>query len=164
MNAQKRHLTDLFFVLSLFGVFAVSSFTLILIGVQVYQASVSQFEDTYSTGTALSYTAEKLRQHDRENSVSLTRVGGETALVMKDTVNDETYLTYIYPYEDQLFELSVKEGIPVSPELGEKLLDVEDFSITEKDSGFLEFSASDSSGSRVRLLLHMRSDALSNQQ
>ena len=83
---------------------------------------------------------------------------------MKDTVNDETYLTYIYPYEDQLFELSVKEGIPVSPELGEKLLDVEDFSITEKGSGFLEFSASDSSGSRVRLLLHMRSDALSNQQ
>ena len=66
MNAPKRHLTDLFFVLSLFGVFAVSSFTLILIGVQVYQASVSQFEDTYSTGTALSYTAEKLRQHDRE--------------------------------------------------------------------------------------------------
>ena len=36
MKLKKRHMTDLFFSLSLFGVFSVCSFMLILIGVQIY--------------------------------------------------------------------------------------------------------------------------------
>lgn len=59
MKLKKRHMTDLFFSLSLFGVFSVCSFMLILIGVQIYRSSASQLSSTYSTRTALSYTAEK---------------------------------------------------------------------------------------------------------
>lgn len=160
MNRRRGHMTDVFFTLSLFGVFAACSFILILIGVQVYQTSASQLTDTYSTRTALSYGAEKIRQHDVSGNVSLGTVDGKTALVLKDQVGDETYLTYIYSDREQLYELSVKEGTPVSSDLGEKILDVKDFSIKQKANGFIELSASDSDGIPMTLLLHLRSESM----
>lgn len=159
MKLKKRHMTDLFFSLSLFGVFSVCSFMLILIGVQIYRSSASQLSSTYSTRTALSYTAEKIRQHDREGSVSLTEINGETALVTKAQIGEETYMTYIYPEDNHLCELSVKEGTTVSAELGEKILEVNNFCITEKGNGFLEISASDNDGTPLKLLIHLRSQS-----
>lgn len=159
MKLKKRHMTDLFFSLSLFGVFSVCSFMLILIGVQIYRSSASQLSSTYSTRTALSYTAEKIRQHDREGSVSLTEINGETALVTKEKIGEETYMTYIYPEDNHLCELSVKEGTTVSAELGEKILEVNNFCITEKGNGFLEISASDNDGTPLKLLIHLRSQS-----
>ena len=159
MKLKKRHMTDLFFSLSLFGVFSVCSFMLILIGVQIYRSSASQLSSTYSTRTALSYTAEKIRQHDREGSVSLTKINGETALVTKEQIGEETYMTYIYPEDNHLCELSVKEGTTVSAELAEKILEVNNFCITEKGNGFLEISASDNDGTPLKLLIHLRSQS-----
>lgn len=159
MKLKKRHMTDLFFSLSLFGVFSVCSFMLILIGVQIYRSSASQLSSTYSTRTALSYTAEKIRQHDREGSVSLTEINGETALVTKELIGEETYMTYIYPEDNHLCELSVKEGTTVSAELGEKILEVNNFCITEKGNGFLEISVSDNDGTPLKLLIHLRSQS-----
>lgn len=159
MKLKKRYMTDLFFSLSLFGVFSVCSFMLILIGVQIYRSSASQLSSTYSTRTALSYTAEKIRQHDREGSVSLTEINGETALVTKEQIGEETYMTYIYPEDNHLCELSVKEGTTVSAELGEKILEVNNFCITEKGNGFLEISASDNDGTPLKLLIHLRSQS-----
>lgn len=159
MKLKKRYMTDLFFSLSLFGVFSVCSFMLILIGVQIYRSSASQLSSTYSTRTALSYTAEKIRQHDREGSVSLSEINGETALVTKEQIGEETYMTYIYPEDNHLCELSVKEGTTVSAELGEKILEVNNFCITEKGNGFLEISASDNDGTPLKLLIHLRSQS-----
>lgn len=152
--------TDLFFTLALFGLFAASSFLLIMIGVRVYQSSVTVMEDTYSTSTALAYVTEKIRQHDQTGAISLSQLEGQTALVLKDTVEEDSYLTYIYSDGTYLRELSVKESRPVSADLGEKILEVKNFSITDQENGFWEFSASDKNGNPVSLLLHMRSETL----
>lgn len=78
---------------------------------------------------------------------------------MKDQVGEEIYITYIYPDTDSLYELSVREGASVSAELGEKILEVKDFHITDKGRGFLEISASDADGILVSLLVHLRSES-----
>ena len=140
MKLKKRHMTDLFFSLSLFGVFSVCSFMLILIGVQIYRSSASQLSSTYSTRTALSYTAEKIRQHDREGSVSLTEINGETALVTKEQIGEETYMTYIYPEDNHLCELSVKEGTRPSPLAGELILEVKSFQAESLSDSLFRFT------------------------
>lgn len=155
---NERSGTDLFFTLSLFGVFAACSFLLIMIGVRVYQSSVISMEDTYSTHTSLAYVAEKIRQHDRSGTIALTSLNGKNALVLEDSTEDATYLTYIYSDDEYLYELSVKEGASVSADLGEKILSVKEFSVTPAGNGFLELSACDSSGNSTHFFLHMRSE------
>lgn len=155
---NRTHVTDILFTLSLFCLFTACAFLVVLTGIQVYRTTVSDMEDNYSSKTALSYVTEKIRQHDFAGGVSVVSLKGENALVLKDPADGETYLTYIYAYEDYLWELSVKEGTPVSRDMGQKIIQVQDFSIEKKENGFFELSASDSRQNPLTILFHLRSE------
>ena len=158
-NRSETHTTDLLFTIGLFCVFSAAAFILVMIGIHVYQATVTNLQDTYSTRTAISYVAEKIRQHDTAGSISLGDVEGHTALVLSDQVGETTYLTYIYTDNENLYELTVREGTNVTVSLGDPILEVQDFAITDAGNGFYEFTASDDSGNTVRYLIHQRSNA-----
>lgn len=155
---NRTHVTDILFTLSLFCLFTACAFLVVLTGIQVYRTTVSDMEDNYSSKTALSYVTEKIRQHDFAGGVSVVSLKGENALVLKDQADGETYLTYIYAYEDYIWELSVKEGTPVSRDMGQKIIQVQDFSIEKKENGFFELSASDSRQNPLTILFHLRSE------
>lgn len=155
---NRTHVTDILFTLSLFCLFTACAFLVVLTGIQVYRTTVSDMEDNYSSKTALSYVTEKIRQHDFAGGVSVVSLKGENALVLKDQADGETYLTYIYAYEDYLWELSVKEGTSVSRDMGQKIIQVQDFSIEKKENGFFELSASDSRQNPLTILFHLRSE------
>lgn len=163
---QKRqapvHMTDLFFTLSLFCVFCVCAFLVVIIGVNTYEATVIHMDETGSTQTALSYTVEKIRRHDKAGSVSLADMDGETALVLRDVINNETYLTYIYPDSRALYELTVKEGTPVSKDMGEEITEVSGFSVSSRGNGLFEFSASQNTGADIHFFLHLRSETIAD--
>ena len=155
----QTHTADLLFTIGLFCVFAAAAFILVMIGIRAYQSTVSNMQDTFSTRTAVSYVAEKLRQHDTDGGAALGEVDGLPALVLSDQVGQDTYLTYIYADGEALYELTVREGADVSASLGEQILQVKDFTITDAGDGFYAFSASDSGGRTVRFLTHLRSGA-----
>ena len=160
MNGKDRaqsHTTDLLFTLGLFCVFAAAAFILVMIGIQAYQTTVAHMQDTYSTRTAISYVAEKLRQHDTAGGVELGQVEGRPALLLHDELAGDSYLTYIYADGDALYELTVRDGAHVTASMGDEIIGVKDFTITDAGDGFYEFTASDSGGHTVRLLLHQRS-------
>lgn len=159
MKQKQSYTTDVLFTVGLFCLFAATAFILVMIGVHVYQRTVDHMQDTFSTRTALSYVAEKLRQHDTAGAVELTELDGTPALRMTDRVGDSEYATYIYSDGGSVYELTVGEGTQPSLDLGEQIIAVRDFAIRDAGNGFLEFSASDSAGGTVRLLLHLRSEA-----
>lgn len=157
-DRMQNHMTDLLFTIGLFCVFAAAAFILVLIGIQAYQSTVEHMQDTFSTRTAVSYVAEKLRQHDVSGSVELGQVEDYPALVLYDELGESTYCTYIYSDGQQLYELTVGDGVDVTASMGEKIMEVKDFTIADTGGGFYEFSASDSDGRTVRYLTHLRSE------
>ena len=158
-RSGQSHTTDLLFTVGLFCLFAAAAFILVMIGIGAYQHTVEQMQDTYSTRTAVSYVAEKLRQHDESGGVSLGQVEDYPALVLLDDVDGTPYVTYIYSDGETLFELTVREGTAVTADLGEPILAVKDFTISDAGNGFYEFSASAADGSTVRYLTHPRAGA-----
>lgn len=156
-NRSQTHTTDLLFTIGLFCVFSAAAFILVMIGIHVYEATVANMQDTYSTRTALSYVTEKVRQHDASDSVRLGELEGGTALVLSDELGGDTFLTYIYAEDDHLCELTVREGTQASRSMGEQIIQVQDFTMEDAGNGFLQFSASDSAGDTIRFLLHLRS-------
>lgn len=152
-----RHSTDVFFTLSLFCVFAAAAFLTVMIGIQVYQRTAEQMQDTYTTRTAISYVTEKLRRHDAEGRVALGTLEGEDALILTDEAGGRTYLTYIYAQDGWLWELTVGADASPTRSQGEQILEVKDFSVTDRGDGFLELSAASESGA-IDFLLHLRSE------
>ena len=152
------HTVDFIFTLSLFCIFAASSLLVVSIGAKIYSKTTSTMEDTYSARTALAYVTEKIRQHDIAGHISLTKLYDVNTLVLTNHINGEQYLTYIYPYENYLCELTIQEGITPARDMGEKIIEISDFSISETTNGFLEFHATAGSGTSITLFLHLRSE------
>lgn len=153
------HMIDFLFVLSLFCVFTVTAFIVVIIGANVYRTTVNHMENTYSTRTALSYVTEKIRQHDEQGLVSLSELDGTPALLLRDTSENAEYITYIYSDGTSLLEFTAKEGTPVSADMGQEVIKVKDFSITEEDNGFLRLSACDTDDNTVSMYLHLRNSS-----
>lgn len=106
---QRQHSADSLFSMALLLIFTV--FTLMLggMGAAVYKNSVAHLNENYTSRTAIAYISEKIRQYNSSDSIFLSSVGGSDALVLKDTTEDEVFLTYIYYYDGALRELFVRQ-------------------------------------------------------
>lgn len=135
-KSKRRHVIDFIFPISLFFVFAVSALIVILLATNIYRSVTNNSETLYTSRTALSYISEKLRQNDAAGAVSIGTLDGADSLILKETVNDTTYTTYIYEHNHMLKELYIKEGVTPSLDAGKEILEIEDFQ-TEKISDTL---------------------------
>lgn len=153
---RPRHMVDFLFVLSLFCVFTITAFVVVIIGANVYRSTVNHMESTYSTRTALSYVTEKIRQHDEKGQISFTELDGYPALLLMDTTDGIDYTTYIYSDGSRLLEFTVSDGTSVNSKMGQEIIAVEDFSFTKESDGFLRLSARDTDGNILSMYLHLR--------
>ena len=127
---RQRHTVSGLFSLILLLLFAFSTLSLVLLGSRVYKNGVSYLNRNYTTRTAVAYVTEKIRQHDESGNISLTKLEDVPALLMQDEIDGDTLLTYIYFYDGALRELFVRESTAPSPDLGSKIVVLNDFSIT----------------------------------
>ena len=109
MKQEKHFIVDILFVLALFGVFAVSALTLVTIGADVYQHTVTDMSVNYESRTAVSYITEKVRQNDTADNVFLTTLEDVPALCMVSQIEEDTYCTYLYLYDGHLKELFMRQ-------------------------------------------------------
>ena len=129
--SQKSHAIDFLFPVTVFFVFTISALTVILLAARIYQSTTDDSQRNYTSGTALSYLTEKLRQNDREDGIFLDELDGTQAVVLRQETADASYLTYLYAWDGQLRELYVKEGTTLSPSAGKSILPVKEFSVEE---------------------------------
>jgi hypothetical protein len=152
---EKNHITELFFSLALLCVFLITGVLVILTGAGVYRDTVRSSEVNYGTRTALSYIAEKVRQNDRNGSISLGATDdGVPALLIGSEYQETPYVTYIYASGGELRELFVRQDAPADSSGGTSLLETASLSFEELDGGLLRITAADGEGNASSLLLH----------
>lgn len=144
--AEKRHIIDLLFPIALFLVLAASSLFLVILAANVYRKSVLKEESNYTTRTCLSYVTEKIRQLDENGGVETGIFDGHPCLILRQTLEGQSYVTYLYSYEGQLCELFIQEEKSMHAADGQKILEVHDFDITEQEKGIFKISCSDGNG------------------
>ncbi len=144
--------TDVVFPLVLFCVFAVMALGLVVTGANVYSQTVSSMEENYESRTALAYVAEKIRQNDRTGAVSAK----DGVLTISDQDEDGSYVLYIYEHDGYLTELSTRAGLEFSPEAGQPILEVEEFSVSETPEGMIQITAGNGDGISDSMLLYPR--------
>lgn len=156
---EPAHFTDLLFSLGLLCLFTFSALTVILIGAHVYKQTSLDMKANYTTRTALTYVAEKIRQHDSDNSIELGTIEDTPALKLTESIDGILYITYIYEDNHSLKELFVQESQPVTKAQGESILEVQDFSIEKAGNHLFRFTVTDEENTSASLLLHIRSNS-----
>lgn len=156
---KPAHIVDFLFVLSLFCIFTVSAFLVVIIGANVYRSTVENMENTYSTRTALSYVTEKIRRYDGDGLIRLTELDGTAALAFYDSTDNEDYITYVYSNGNALLEFTAGSDADISSDMGEEVISVRNFSISEKGDGFLSLSAEDADGNVTTFYVHLQNSS-----
>ena len=124
---QQKHIIDILFVLTLFGLFALSAIFLISVGADVYSKTVDHMDENFNARTSMAYITEKLRQSDKDGSITIGQLENVDAIVICSQIADTPYYTYLYEHEGYLKELLVREDVPLGPEAGQEILPVSDF-------------------------------------
>lgn len=155
---EQTHAADLLFSLGLLCLFTISALTVLLIGAHVYKQTALDMKTNYTTRTALTYVAEKIRQHDSADSISLGTIEDVPALELAESVDGISYITYIYEDENALKELFVQESQQVTKSQGETILAIQNFSIEQAGKNLLRLTVTDEENTSVSLLIHIRSN------
>lgn len=143
---RRRHVIDMLFPIALFLVLAASSLFLVILAANVYRKNVAWEEMNYESRTCLSYVTEKIRQSDENGGVEMGTFDGAPCLMLRQSFDGESYVTYLYSYEGQLRELFVREGVSMKASDGQQILVVNDFRIEEQEEGIFRISCTDDNG------------------
>lgn len=160
---QQKHIIDILFVLTLFGLFALSAIFLISVGADVYSKTVDHMDENFDTRTSMAYITEKIRQSDEAGAVSLGQLEGIDAIIITSQVGETQYRTYLYEHDGYLKELMCRRDIQLSPEAGQNILAVSNFSVTQINDKLMNCQISVIGGQTYDLLISVHAGGIAHE-
>jgi hypothetical protein len=142
------------FTITLLGVFALAALFVAVMGAQVYAHSADKMQANFDTRTSLVYIAEKVRQCPGEN-FSIEQLDGADALVLREQHEDRDYESWIYVYDEKMYEVLIASGNTVSPGDGEAIMDLKSMKV-EYDGSLLTITVENPEGGKDSLTLSRR--------
>lgn len=150
---KQQHCIDILFMLVVFLLFAFSGVTLLVLATRFYQSTVAKSEENDHARVAAAYVREVLHQNDSSDDVMISEFEGVQCISVPQA---EDYVLYLYYYDGELRELYTKDGAIVTPENGQKIIELDRFSITEIAQDLIEVECEDHFGNvRQVLISHM---------
>ena len=129
----RKHSLDALFALLLYGLFALLSLLLVLIGAQVYKNIVATSDAHSTVRASLSYVANKVRAGDVEGGIRIETRQDLPLLVLEEQAGGATYETLIYYYDGALRERFQHSGAAFDPANGETLTALDGFALSQED-------------------------------
>ncbi len=129
---------DMIFVLTVFVLFVCCLLAAVLAFAKVYKRFGDDIEKRFDTATAQTLVLQKLRSYD-SGAVSVGKQGDTDYIGFSDTIDGESYMTYIYAYGGELKELFIDSSAPFVAENGNTLLPADKFTATA-DNNTISFT------------------------
>ena len=123
---KQERFTDLL-GLGVFGLFTLCLLLTVLSGAKVYHSILESTEETSEKRIRTQYIATKVQQNPE---TSVEEFDGGQALALREWVDGQCYVTYIYCHEGWLRELFCREGALLTRADGEKVMEGEILSLS----------------------------------
>ena len=156
-NFSKQFSFQFIFIMLLFLIIVILSVMIIVLGKNIYVNINEERKSNYELRVSLSYISNKVRQSDKLDSLEIRKLEDDDAVVIKETYDDENYETWIYFYDNAIYEMFTDENNSFIPEDGMKIVEVDSFEITEINDNLYKFAAK-SKTSSSELVLNLYSN------
>ena len=117
-HRKVQHSMQGVFVFVLLGLFAVMSTLMVLLGAQMYRNTVDHSTANNEDRVLSAYVRSMIRAEDTSGAMEIGEYNGVKALAMREDLDGETYVTWLYLYEGQLRELFTDVGYGFNPDSG----------------------------------------------
>ena len=124
------------FVFVLLGLFAVMSKLLVLLGAQMYHGTVEKTSANNENRILSAYVRSMIRAEDTSGAMEIGEYDGVKALAMREDLDGEAYVTWLYCYEGQMYEWFTSDDGEFRPESGTAICPAQRFE-PSLDNGLL---------------------------
>lgn len=157
INKQGNHSIDFLFPLIIFFIFTISALAVIVFSANLYESTAKSSSISDSSQIGLSYVSEKIHQNDKDDSITLTDYNGVDAIQIDHTGDMEGYETYIYSYDDGLYEVFASEKAELALSSGKLITEVDDFLMQNAGNHLIKLSCKDAQGRTISTVVALRS-------
>lgn len=143
---RSSHIVDLFFAITLFGLFAISALMVVFMGIRIYETTTSDMTQNFTSRTAVSYIREKLRHSDMESAVSIEIIDDIPTITLTSVTDAGICYTYINSYAGYLEEADMlTEELPSRKDYS-RLMELQSFSVRQVATGVYYVTVVDKKG------------------
>lgn len=157
LKKHENHSIDFLFPLIIFFIFTVSALAVIVLSANVYESTAKNSSLSDSSQIALSYVSEKIHQNDENGNVKIVEYYGSPAIQIDHSGNLEGYETYIYAYDDGLYEVFASEQAELNLSSGKLITETDDFLMQSAGEHLIELSCKDAQGRTNTTVVALRS-------
>jgi len=128
------------FIMILFLIIVVLSVMIINLGKEIYVKINADRTNNFETRVSLSYITNKIRQADKENTILVKELNGNSAIVIKETYDGLNYENWIYYNDNNICEIFIDEGLKFNLSDGMKITKIDNFNVTKIKDNLYELS------------------------
>jgi hypothetical protein len=154
---DRRHLIDVFFIISLLFGFVFCAVLIIALGASIYQRGVDSSTSNFDKRTASTYIVQKLRQCDEYGAISTGEIDDIPALTITKTVNGTSYTIYMYVYNGYLMEVFARTDTDISPQSGQRIIKMQSMDVKISSSNLISVLVTDVEGQQIEVLVSPQS-------
>jgi len=147
---------DAIFMFLIFGIFALTSMVLLVLGARVYNSVIQSTRSTSKLRSSLTYVTNKVRGGDAEGAIIITQEGDLEILNIPMEIEGLKFRTLIYFKDGAIMEQLLLDGIQFEHKLSEPVLKVDGFKM-EQDGNLLTFTVTDEGEKEVSASVALKS-------
>ncbi len=152
---KERHSFDVVFVLLLFLVFTAAVLMVLISGASAYKNISASVEEQFQERTCLNYISTKLRHYNSEGDIYITEIGGVPALALNESIDGESFVTYIYLYDGCVRELYMQENVGLPPDAGDEIIEAENIEFSMPADNIIRVECTGADGGTSELLINI---------
>ena len=122
-----QHSVQGVFVFVLLGLFALMSTLMVLLGAQMYRGTVDKTTRNNEDRVLSAYVRSMVRAQDAADAVRVETNGDTQCLALYEDIDGETFVTWIYQYDGQLYEQFTEADYAFDPAGGSPICPANSF-------------------------------------
>ena len=143
------------FVFVLLGLFAVMSTLMVLLGAQMYRNTVDRAAANNEDRVLGAYVRSMIRAEDAANAMETGEYDGVKTLAMREDLDGEMYVTWLYCYDGQLYEWFTSDDGYFNPESGTAICPAQRFE-PRLENGLLTVDMTNGKGEQETVCVALR--------
>ena len=143
------------FVFVLLGLFAVMSTLMVLLGAQMYRNTVDRSTANNEDRVLGAYVRSMIRAEDTSGAMEIGEYNGVKTLAMREDLDGETYVTWLYCYDGNMYEWFTSDDGDFRPESGTAICPAQSFE-PHLENGLLTVDMTNAKGMRETVRVALR--------
>ena len=152
---QPSHVISGVFVFLLLGLFAVFSTVMVLMGAKAYKGTADRAAEHNAQRIAGAYVRSMIRAEDAADAMETGEYDGVKTLAMREDLDGEVYVTWLYCYDGQLYEWFTSDDGYFNPESGTAICPAQRFE-PRLENGLLTVDMTNGKGGQETVCVALR--------